>query len=417
MNKFTKTLLAGAVAAGLGAGAAVPASAQTEITYWQYSFGSRVDAIDALIEQFEAANPDIKVNQVNFPYADYRVKVSAAIPAGEGPDVVQLFYGWLDAYRNAGLLSPLPASLTRDVATDFFPMVSSMNVDGEFWGLPTAVRSLALFYNTDLFEEAGLSGPPETLDELVSMAKKLTKRDDKGNLQQVGITVAPAGQDHHWWREVLVRQFGGVPYSDDGRTVTYNSEAGIAALQFYVDLVGEDGVSEIGFLTDGQTAFKAGKAGMTIDGSFRLASFNKQRGLNYAITELPSYKGNRFNYSSYWVNGLAAKSEGEQRVAAEKFLAFITTNDAMQLWLDTVGELPARPEIALVDANKNDERFGPFVRGLAYANATQFVDEAAQRQIMVDMVDNVTIKGLSAADAIAIAAEEEQKLLDKFYGS
>ena len=214
-----------------------------------------------------------------------------------------------------------------------------------------------------------------------------------------------------------MRQFGGEPHTADGSTVTYNSDAGIAALQFYVDLVGEDGVSEIGFLTDGQTAFKAGKAGMTIDGSFRLGSFNKQRGLNYAITELPAHDGNRFNYSSYWVNGLAAKSEGEQRAAAEKFLAFITTNDAMQLWLDTVGELPARPAIALVDANKTSPQFGPFIRGLAYANATHFVDEAAQRQIMVDMVDNVTLKGMSAADAIAIAAEEEQKLLDKFYAS
>ncbi|MHA1564408.1 MAG: extracellular solute-binding protein [Alphaproteobacteria bacterium] len=417
MNKLTSALLGSAVAVGLAVGAVAPASAETEITYWQYSFGARVDAIDSLIAQFEAANPDIKVNQVNFPYADYRIKVSAAIPAGEGPDVVQLFYGWLDAYREAGLLSPLPAALTGDVASDYFPMVSAMEVDGDFWGLPTAVRSLALFYNTDLFEEAGLSGPPETLDELVSMAKKLTKRDDAGNLLQVGFTVVPTGQDHHWWREVLVRQFGGEPYNAAGTEVTYNSDAGIAALQFYVDLVGEDGVSEIGFLTDGQTAFKAGKAGMTIDGSFRLGSFNKQRGLNYAITELPAHDGNRFNYSSYWVNGLAAKSEGEQRAAAEKFLAFITTNDAMQLWLDTVGELPARPAIALVDANKTNPQFGPFIRGLAYANATHFVDEGAQRQIMVDMVDNVTLKGMSAADAVAIAAEEEQKLLDKFYGS
>ena len=166
MNKLTSVLLGSAVAVGLAVGAVAPASAETEITYWQYSFGVRVDAIDSLIEQFEAASPDIQVNHVNFPYADYRVKVGAAIPAGEGPDVVQLFYGWLDAYREAGLLSPLPAALTGDVASDYFPMVSAMEVDGEFWGLPTAVRSLALFYNTDLFEEAGISGPPETLDEL-----------------------------------------------------------------------------------------------------------------------------------------------------------------------------------------------------------------------------------------------------------
>ena len=58
-------------------------------------------------------------------------------------------------------------------------MVSSMKVDGEYWGLPTAVRSLALFYNNDLLKEAGLSGPPQTLDDLVDYSKKLTKRDSK----------------------------------------------------------------------------------------------------------------------------------------------------------------------------------------------------------------------------------------------
>jgi len=418
MRKRLGSLLGGAVGAALALGLATPSQA-VDIEYWQYAFTARIDAIDKLIEQFEAANPDINVIHTNFPYAEYRTKVAAAIPAGEGPDVVQLYYGWLDAYRDAQLVVPLPADAFPDAAikSDFFPMVQAMNVGGDYYGLPTAVRSLALFWNKKLFAEAGVDGPPETLDELVETAKKLTKRDSGGNLLQVGITIAPAGQDHHWWREVLTRQFGGQPYSADGRTVTYNSEAGIKAIEFYANLITEHKVSEIGFLTDGQTAFKAGKAGMTFDGSFRLGAFNKQRGLEYGITELPAHDGRRFNFSSYWVNGITSKAQGEKREAAAKFLAFITQPDAMQLWLDTVGELPARPEVALVPANENNPQFGPFIKGLAYANATHFVDESAQRQLVIDMLDNITLKGMSAADAVAIAAEEEQKLLDKYYGS
>ena len=61
-------------------------------------------------------------------------------------------------------------------------------------GLPTAVRSLALFYNNDLFSEAGLSGPPETLDQMVEYAKKLTKTDSAGNYIQVGFAVDTDGQ-------------------------------------------------------------------------------------------------------------------------------------------------------------------------------------------------------------------------------
>ena len=143
------------------------ASQAVEIDYWQYFYQARVTAIDTLIEQFEAENPDITVKQTNFPYADYRTKVAAAIPAGEGPDVVQLFYGWLNDYVEADLISPLPVNAfpPEKIREEFFPMVQAMEKDGQYMALPTAVRTLALFYNTRLFEEAGIDGPPKTLDE------------------------------------------------------------------------------------------------------------------------------------------------------------------------------------------------------------------------------------------------------------
>ena len=79
-------------------------AAQVEIEYWQYTFAQRVQAVDELIKRFEAANPGIKVKHTQVPYDDFRIKIAAAIPAGQGPDVVQLFYGWLQDYLKAGLL-------------------------------------------------------------------------------------------------------------------------------------------------------------------------------------------------------------------------------------------------------------------------------------------------------------------------
>ena len=191
MKRIIGPVIGTAIAASLALGVFAPANAQqVEIEYWQYTFGARVDAIDTLIGQFEAQNPDIKVVHTNFPYAEYRTKVAAAIPSGEGPDIVQLFYGWLDAYRDAGLLAPLPASATADVAAEFFPMVNSMKVGNEYFGLPTAVHSLALFWNKKLFEEAGLDpdSPPQTMEDFIDTAVKLTKRDGAGNLLQAGST-------------------------------------------------------------------------------------------------------------------------------------------------------------------------------------------------------------------------------------
>ena len=69
------------------------------------------------------------------------------------------------------------------------------------------------------------------------------------------------GQDHHWWREVLTRLYGGQPYSADGTKVTYNSDSGVKALQFLTDIEATHQVGSNGFMNRGQDAFKAGKAG------------------------------------------------------------------------------------------------------------------------------------------------------------
>jgi multiple sugar transport system substrate-binding protein len=390
-----------------------------EIEYWQYTFAQRVQAIDELIKRFEAENPGIKVKHTHVPYDDFRLKIAAAIPAGQGPDVVQLFYGWLQDYLKAKLLQPLPAEQfdPAEIERDFFPLVKQMKVGGQYYGVPTAVRSLALFGNLKLVREAGLdpAKPPRTLDELVEAAKKLTKRDPAGNLLQAGIALDMGLQDHHWIREVLIRQMGGQPYSADGKAVAYNSPAGVRAVTWYTDLVSRHKVSQFGFMTDGVTAFRAGKAGLMIDGSFRLGALDGQAGLEYAVAELPAHEGKRSNFASYWVNGITPKATGAKKEAAAKFLRFITTPAAMELWLEKVGELPARKAVAERDAVKNHPKFGPFIRGLAYAEATFFVNETAQRKTFMDMVDRIALKSQPVAESVAQAAAEEQKLLDGFF--
>ncbi|MEM9524541.1 MAG: extracellular solute-binding protein [Pseudomonadota bacterium] len=399
-------------------GMAASTAHAVEIEYWQYFFDARVKAMERLIENFERENPGITVKMTHFPYADYRTKVAAAIPAGEGPDVVQLFYGWLNDYVEAELIQPLPVQAFPPdrIEAEFFPMVGAMRRGDAYMALPTAVRSLALFYNERLFEEAGVENPPATLDELVETAARLTKRDGAGNLIQVGLTTGMNAQDHHWFREVLVRQFGGAPYAEDHRTVNYDTEAGLRALEFYIGLEKTHGVTASGFMDEPQAAFKAGRAGMHIDGSFRIGSLEAQRGLRWGVAELPANPdGKRSNYSSYWVNAITTKAEGEKYDAAVAFMQYVTSDEAMQIWLDVVGELPAKPSVGMTDENIGDEIFGPFIRGLEYANTTVFADESAQRQIMVDMVARVDLEGQSLAESLAAAAEAEQKLLNDYY--
>lgn len=414
MFKMTKRALLASAAMLAFAGAS---RADVEIEYWQYFFQQRVDAMDILIKNFEKENPGITVKMTTFPYADYRTKVAASIPAGEGPDVVQLFYGWLNDYVEAKLIQPLPADAfpAADIEAQFFPMVQAMRKDNDYWALPTAVRSLALFYNERLLEEAGITEPATTLDELKEQAAKLTKRDGAGNITSEGITTGMGGQDHHWLREVLFRQFGDTPYSDDYRTVSYATPEGAAALDWYMSLqLGPDAVSSNNFMDEAQAAFKAGRAAYHIDGSFRIGALAKARGLKWGVTELPKGPGgSQSNYASYWVNAITSTAKDEKFDAAVKFMQYVTSDEAMKIWLDTVGELPAKPSAATLA--KDDPVYGPFVRGLGYAHTTIFADESAQRQILSDAVSRIELNGQSSIDSLTEAQEKEQALLDSYY--
>ncbi|MGY6694826.1 MAG: extracellular solute-binding protein [Roseinatronobacter sp.] len=414
MTRF-KTMALGATTS-LATLMAAQAAQAVEIEYWQYIFDTRVQAMDTLIERFQEQNPGITVRHSTFPLADYRTRLAAAIPAGQGPDVMQLFYGWLDAYVDADLVQPLPTDVFAPemIEAEFFPMVEAMKRDGAYMALPTAVRSLALFYNNRLMAAAGFDSPPETLEEMVEMARAMTVRDNSGNITQVGITTGMNAQDHHWFREVLTRQHGAEPYLDNYRTVNYATPEGIAAFEFYTGLELNEGVTVSGFMDEPQAAFRAGRAGMHIDGSFRIGALEGTRGLDWGVTALPvSTDGVAANYGSYWINAITQRAQGERKDAAVKFMEFIVSEEAMQLWLDVVGELPARPSVALTEENLGNPVYGPFIEGLESAHTTLFVDETAQRQVLMDAVQRVLLEGMSPAESLTIAQEAEQEIIDR----
>lgn len=391
------------------------------IRYWQYEFASKVALVDELIEEFQAANPGIRVIHETFPLDGYQPRVAASVGAGEGPDVVNLFYGWLPVWVETGLLEPLPEQYfdAEQIDAAFAPVVQAAKVDGVYYGLPTAVRSLAIFYNQDFFDEVGISEPPTTWDEFIEVAQALTiKRGDR--FTRLGFGVEPTGQDHHLLREVLTRQFGTQPYSDDLREVLYDNEAGLAAFRFYTDLitVHEVGIPNFvpggnyrdGFITQENIA-------MILDGSFAIGTVRNGAQFNWGVTQLPvGPSGIRANFGSFWMHGLTPRAFRDEAVleASARFLEFLTSAEVQRRWLDAVGELPALRELIADPELAADPVFGPFIRGLEYATATPFVDESAQRQIMVDAINRVIIEGQDPAVAWALAAQQDQALLDEF---
>ena len=389
------------------------------VTYWQYEFAAKVEALDELIERFEAENPGIQVVQETFPYNAYVEKVASAVPAGEGPDVVNLYYGWLLSFIDAGYLQPLPEDLisAEEIEADFVPLVQAAKVDDQYWGLPTAVRTLALFYNQDLFEEAGIDGPPGTWDEFVETAVTLTEGSG-ARMTQAGFV--PGNQRYHLWRDVLVRQLGGEPYTNDGRTVGYDSEAGHEAFKFYTDLITEHRVGDIDFFPGYggfREAFQAGRVGMIIDGSFAIGAMSgDQTVANWAVAELPTTgDGEKVNSGSFWMNGIVRGVSGAELEAATKFVEYLASEEVMEYWLEQVGELPARQSLLENPELLSDPVYGPFVAAVPYAAGTIFVDENEQRQLYYDAMNEVVINGADPAEVLSRMAQDEQALLDAYW--
>jgi multiple sugar transport system substrate-binding protein len=426
MNRF-RLLLIFIVLLALSGTALLADGHVVEIEYWQYNFGARVDAMNALIAQFEEANPDVSViHNSDIPYANFRDELAASAPAGVGPDVVSLFYGWIPAFVDAGYLVPLPAEDFPEewIESHFSPMVSESKFEGSYWAIPTAVRSLALFWNKDIFEAAGLDpeSPPATLDEFLEIAIATTTYDGDAeimNITQQGYAPQLAGQAHHWFREVLLRQFGGVPYSDDNTEVLFNSAEGCEAFAWLASFETEHKTGSNDILNGATEAFITGTAALHIDGSFRLGSIaGNNPDLNYGVAELPvGPNGEQHTFGSYWTHGITRRAGADEArlEAATRFLQFITTAEAGALWVDMVGELPAQLESAANPELISDPRLGPFATGLEYAHATFFVDEVQQRQHLIDAYDLIRLEGMDACDALAEGAALEQELLDDFW--
>ncbi|MEW9122984.1 MAG: extracellular solute-binding protein [Thermotaleaceae bacterium] len=396
---------------------------QEEVTieYWQYFYESKVKLMDALIAEFQEQNPGIKVVHKNFPYDSYQQKIATSMGSGTGPDIINLFYGWVPKYVKAGTLQELPTDTFSHemIEKDFAPMVQVNKIDGKYYTIPTAVRTMALFWNKDIFAENGLDPekPPKDLDEMLEFAKKMTKRE-KGALVVEGMTYQPSGQLHAWFRPVLLKQFGQEAISEDNKKVLWNaSENGYKAFEFFTDLAKKHQVGENNFYTDDVTAFMSGKAAMHIDGSYRLGSLDQNaKDLNYGVAHLPQYNGVESSFASFWTNGITKNATGAKLEASKKFLEFLSSPEVMIRWTKEIGEIGARVEIAENEELLQNEKLRPFIEQLPVSTSYFYVDETGDRKALIDAIDKVLLNNVDPRVALDEAVEEVQAILDEYWG-
>ncbi|MEV6286083.1 extracellular solute-binding protein [Kribbella sp. NPDC051770] len=220
-----------------------------------------------IVDIFHRTYPQMKVEPDFVPYDNLNQKISTALSAGSNYDVVSAGIGWVQPLADLGAIQ----SLTKlGVSTDelekaVYPaFVPPMKFDNDLYAVPVVANPRLLAYSKSAFTEAGLdpAKPPQSLAELREDAKKLTKRDAKGQITRTGFDFWAPASNYRQQFVAFMGAKGGQMFDADGQP-TFDSPAGTEALQLVHDMVSVDKTSTYGYQNSAKTALvTTGEAAM-----------------------------------------------------------------------------------------------------------------------------------------------------------
>lgn len=353
-----------------GAGAAM-ARQQVQITLMGWSSSTAEnDALMAQVAAFEAANPDIKVNVNLVP--DYVTTIQAAFASGDSPNVFYVDSSKLPDWADAGVLASGEGNI-KNVEDHYESLLEAFTYNGTLYCAPKDFSIMALQYNKDMFDAAGLAYPDETWtwDDLRAAAEALTGETADGK-KILGLVTPP---NFERWLPFLY-QAGGSVLNDDWTEVTLDSDEAREALEFYVGMV-TDGIAGPPSMVDagwGGEAFGQGRVAMAMEGNWVIQYLRDQfPDLNWGVTVLPMHPDggqatmvftvcygvaadNDYPEESWKLANFLTGPEGSAMVAEQGFGVVPPAKSAADIWLEAIG-----PEIGQ-----------GFLAGAEYAHKWQF---------------------------------------------
>ncbi len=207
------------------------ADGQQEIEFWTMQLQPKfTDYFNTLISEYEAEHPGTTVRWVDVPWADMQSKILAAVTAGDVPDVVNLnpdFASQL-ASRNAWL--SLDDKVPADARDAYLPKIwQASTLNGSTFAIPWYLTTGVSIYNTELLQQAGISAPPQTYEELATVAQAVKERTGK---YAFFVTFVP--QDSAEVLQSFIQM--GVPLLDESGQAAFNTPEGKAVFQYWTDL-------------------------------------------------------------------------------------------------------------------------------------------------------------------------------------
>ena len=216
---------------------ALPTQAQTTLQLTEViTSPQRTEVLRNMVDQFEAANPQVTVEITSLPWGQAFEKLATMVQGGQIPDVVEMPDRWLALYANNDQLVDLrPHMASWDEADSLNERTVAFGsiVDDTMYMIPYGFYLRAMFWNTKLFEEAGLDGPPETMADFMAAAEAVSALDGKyGDCLRGG----PGGANGYIM--MMLNMMGHDDYFDEEGNSTLDSPDAIKGLQFLIDLYG-----------------------------------------------------------------------------------------------------------------------------------------------------------------------------------
>ena len=322
-------------------------------------------AIRGLINAFANANPGSKIVYEKKSPESYEQELVRAFAAGKGPDIFGIHHTWADGYSD--ILYPAPSSVfsQTEFADNFLDVARADFARGlNIYGVPLYVDTLALYYNNDLFNSAGIVLPPANWDEFSQYARKLTQRKSNGEIAISGAAFGGGESVLHSpdILALLMIQYG-VPMIDkDGKVKFAGAGASGAgnfadkALEFYTSFA-KQGDLNFSWLGDkagnSLNMFAVNRVAMMLGySSTRSAILAKSSKVNFSVVAAPQMKNTVFkkNYADYWGFGVYKNSKNKD--AAWQFLKFLTKIENNRYYLSAT-KRPASQKTLVLEQQQN----------------------------------------------------------------
>ena len=327
-----------------------------EIEFWHSISGDLASKLEEITDNFNntiGKEKNIKVNTVfqDWPGTDKLVTVMQAGDIENHPDVIQIYGENMNIVRDYDRMVWVEDYMNREDSTvkkeDLVPnTANAFAIDGKMMGAPLTLSTLLLYYNQDMFDEAGITDPPATIGQLADDVEKLTK-EENGEIQVYGLNVRPDSYELNSW----IGGQGEISYFG-------NNESGHKAPMTEVT-IGTDGTLDR-FLTEWEKViqtgglkyqldnmneeFAAGQHAMVIMSSARIQIIKDLVGdkFNWNVVALPKVSESDKGGASVSGGGLFMidKDNPEKLEAAWEFVQYCLSPETQLFWSQNTGYIP-----------------------------------------------------------------------------